>query len=178
MARVFSAVNITDPEILNRLEELRNTLDLGFKPVSREKMHLTLQFFSDVSEDEVEEIEAAMKSLDIKPFKLKISGIGVFPSKDYMRVLWAGVRSEKIHELKKQVSNHSVPENNNHDFHPHITLLRVENILEEEKNKLRRVLKEFEDEEIGEVTVDSVSLFETVLSPEGSKYKKIYEAKL
>lgn len=178
MARVFSAVNITDPEILDRLEKLRNTLDFGFKPVKPSKMHLTLQFFSNINEAEIQKVKNAMDSIELNSFNVKIKGVGAFPSKDYIRVLWVGAEAEELYRLKEQVSNHSIPENNDHDFHPHITLLRVEDISREEKNKLRRVLKDFEGEELGEIEVNSVNLFETVLGPKGSEYKKIYESEL
>lgn len=178
MARVFSAVDITSEELLNKLDEMQQRLDLGFKPVPRKKMHVTLEFFKDVNEDEIEELKQAMKDANTEPFQLEIKGLGAFPSEDYIRVVWAGAEDKKMHKLFSEVSEHSLESSNDHDFKPHITLMRIENVSGETKRKLKKVLQEHEDERFCEATVEKVKLLESRLTGKGSEYKLLHSEEL
>lgn len=176
--RVFTAVDIEDDKVLDELEELQQELDYGFNKVKPGKMHLTLQFFKNVDQEELEEIKSGLYNIEVEPFKMKIKGAGVFPSKDYVRVVWAGVESEEVFELKNQVSDHSVEEDNGHDFHPHITLARVKNIGRRDKKDFRRKLEKLEGKEIAEAAVDSVKLFESRHTGSDTVYNVLEERKL
>ncbi len=178
MARVFSAVDIEEEEVLNKLEKIRDRLDLGFSPVKKENMHLTLEFFENVDDSEARKIESAMSNVDVEPFEMEIQGLGAFPSEDYIRVVWAGVNSHKIFDLHKQVKLHDVSSDNKHEFKPHITLLRVKDVSQEKKKKLKRVIDEHRDESFGKVKVDSLKLFESLRTGKGSNYREISEFKL
>lgn len=176
--RVFTAVDIEDRELLEKLELLQEQLDYGFNNVKKEKMHLTFQFFQDIDREQVQLISKAMENIELEPFKLRVEGTGVFPSKGNPRVIWAGVTSEEVFELKKQVSNHRVPEDNGHDFHPHITLSRVKNVPRGSRKEFRQKLEKFEDREIGETKVDSVKMFESVHNGKSTDYNVLKEKKL
>ncbi|MFB6147279.1 MAG: RNA 2',3'-cyclic phosphodiesterase, partial [Candidatus Nanohaloarchaea archaeon] len=104
MARVFSAIDVEDENLLQELAEVRDRLDLGFSTVPGEKMHITLQFFEDIDEDEIEEVKRAMDRIEIDPFEVELKGIGCFPSRDYIRVVWAGLENDrKVQEVYRQV---------------------------------------------------------------------------
>lgn len=179
MARVFSAIDIQDEKLLNELEEVRDRLDLGFSPVKKEKMHITLQFFQDIDEEEIEELKTAMNQINTGAFSAEVAGVGCFPSRDYIRVIWAGLdREEKFHELYSQLSSHTVPSDNKHDFKPHITLMRVKDVGRNEKRKLRRTIREFEDHSFGELGVNQVRLFRSDLKQGGSTYKELHSCDL
>jgi 2'-5' RNA ligase len=64
-------------------------------------------------------------------------------------------------DLKNMVSNHRVEEDNSHEFHPHITLLRVSDAAPRQRRKLRRSLEEFEDHRFGTLRVDRLKVFES-----------------
>ncbi|QGA79935.1 RNA 2',3'-cyclic phosphodiesterase [Candidatus Nanohalobium constans] len=176
--RVFTAVNIENEKVLDKLEEMQKELDYGFNKVKPGKMHLTLQFFKNVDRNELEEIKTGLNKIEMEPFKLKIKGVGVFPSKDYVRVVWAGIESEEVFELKNQVSKHSVEEDNDHKFHPHITLSRVKNIARRDKKDFRRKLEKLEDEEIAQTTVKSVKLFKSKHTGKAMVYSVLEEKEL
>ena len=178
MARIFSAVDIEDEELLQKLEQLRDRLDLGYKPVEKEKMHITLQFFKDLNEEEIEEVKKGLENIDTDPFKLKIQGLGAFPSEDYIRVIWAGAEHPRIYGIQEKASKHEIESSNDHEFKPHITLLRVENISRKEKKKLKKAFDEHRDEELGEIEIDKVKLFKSELTQEGTNYTQIAEKKL
>ncbi|MBY6294011.1 RNA 2',3'-cyclic phosphodiesterase [Nanohaloarchaea archaeon H01] len=176
MARVFSAVDIEDEKLKDELAEVRDRLDLGFKPVPEEKMHITLQFFKDIGEEEMEVLKQALDDIDVSSFQAEMKGIGCFPSRDYIRVVWAGLENDrKMQQLYREVSEHKVQDDNDHSFTPHMTLLRVKNIREEQKKKLRRTIRDFENHEFGTLNVDSVKLFRSDLEQGGSVYSKLYE---
>lgn len=178
MARVFSAVDINDEEMLDELSRIQRKLDLGFKLVPPEKMHITLEFFKDIDQEEIEELKQAMKKIELEPFELEVEGIGAFPSKDYIRVVWAGAENSKMHELYEQVSNHSLESSNDHDFVPHITLMRVENVSSSDKRKLKRMISDHRQHRFGRTTVSKVELFESRLTGKGSEYRKLYSEQL
>lgn len=176
--RVFSAVDIENEEILEELERIQEKIDLGFNLVPRDKMHITLQFFEEVDQGQLEEIEEGLKSISMDPFAAEIKGLGAFPSHDYIRVVWAGAGPEKLHDLYEQVSAHDIPESSDHEFNPHITLARVRDISPGKKRKLQKSLREFADHEFGMAKVDSVKIFESHLTGKGSSYRLLKEKEL
>ena len=178
MSRVFSAVEIEDENTLETLKQIRNETDHGFRPVPEEKMHITLQFFKDANQEEVDEIKQALQDTDIEPFKAEIKGLSAFPSEDYIKVVWAGLEAEEMHELKKQVSQHEVEAEEHEEFRPHITLHRVESINPEEKEELQKAFEKYRDKVIAEITVDKVKLFESHVEEEGPRYELLEEVEL
>lgn len=177
MARVFSAVDIEDEKLLDRLEDIRETLNLGFNPVEREKMHITLEFFKNVSKDEIRLIKKALDNIDLDSFRADVKNIGVFPSEDHVRVVWAGISSKKFQDLYNQVSDHDVDSDNNYEFQPHVTLVRVRSPSKEQKKKLKRTVREFRQQEFGKVKVNKVKLFKSHLDGK-NKYKQLYKKEL
>jgi 2'-5' RNA ligase len=178
MARVFSAIDITSSELLDELEHVQEKLNLGFTPVRPEKMHITLQFFEDIDDEQIEKVKRGLEGIDVEPFSAQIKGVGAFPSEDYIRVLWAGAENHQIREVYSQARNHGVKSSDNNQFTPHVTLLRVKNISQSKKVRLKKSVNEFKDHYFGELNADSVKLFESHLGPNGSQYKELYVKKL
>jgi len=178
MARVFSAVDIEDRKVLEELEHVRDSIDLGFNTVPAGEMHMTLQFFEEVDQDGLEEIKDAMKAVSVSTFGAEIKDIGAFPSKEYIRVIWAGLQAEKINRLYREISSHSIESDNDHEFMPHVTLARVKNISPQKKSKLQKSLEEYRNHDFGELKVKSVKLFESKLTGNGSSYQVIHEVEL
>ncbi|MFB6213896.1 MAG: RNA 2',3'-cyclic phosphodiesterase [Candidatus Nanohaloarchaea archaeon] len=177
--RIFSAVDIENEELLAELERVREKVDLGFNPVPKDKMHITLQFFEEVDQRQLEAIEKGLGTISTQPFAAEISGVGAFPSEDYIRVVWAGAEKQKLGELYQKVSeSHQVPEDSGHDFHPHVTLARVKDVSSSKMRKLQRVLKEFSGHSFSTLEVDAVKLFESRLTGKGSEYRVIREVEL
>ncbi len=127
--------------------------------------HLTLKFLGDYDKDK------AIKSLEQvnhKPFGLSTSGLGAFPSETKIRVLWAGIEHEPLlFELADKI-NDEIKLKDSHRFHPHITLARVNKKIE------------FPDIELEKITfsVSEFVLYQSILTPEGPKYKVIKKFKL
>ena len=66
--------------------------------VTEANLHLTLQFLGNVYEEQVPAIVQGLNraAAGVAPFKLVISGVGVFPSVERPRVFWVGVSGETI----------------------------------------------------------------------------------
>lgn len=102
--RLFVAVNFPyeiKKSIGSFIKDLRR-IPADLKWVDAENLHLTVQFLGNVSE---EQVPAVIESLNRSaagacPFTLKLSGVGVFPSRENPRVFWAGAAGETAALLK------------------------------------------------------------------------------
>lgn len=173
MVRAFTAIDIEDEEVLEELERIQKQIDLGFSLTDTSQMHITLRFFEDASEEDLDKIAGALRNVEKQPFKLEIRGLGAFPSEDYIRVVWAGAENESIHRLYRETGTHNVSPDTENSFKPHVTLARVEDISKEKKKKLQRTLKEFEDHSFGEIEVNGLKLYRSDLKPSGASYTEL-----
>lgn len=174
MPRVFSAIELEDEKLKNELSYVRDTVNLGFNTVSQEKMHLTLEFFEDLNQKQIEKYKQKLQSTQIGSFQTSVKGVGSFPSEDHIRVVWAGLAEEKqIRKLYKIISQHKLPASNEHKFKPHITLLRVNKPSKEQQKLLKNNIREFNDYHFGNLQINKIKLYETQITPNGSKYKTL-----
>lgn len=176
--RAFTAVDVENTELQQKLVKARNRLDHGFKPVPPEKMHVTIEFFKYMEVESREEIVKALQNIKLSSFKAKVKGVGVFPSKDHVRVVWTGLDSQKLYKLEEQASKHAIESTNDHEFKPHITLSRVEEISRRDKKQFREKLEKFQDSKFGTLEVNSVKLFKSKRTGNGTKYVELEEVKL
>ena len=171
MTRAFTAIPIPE-EKAEKLAELQS--ELPGKKVRPEKMHITFEFFKDLDELEVAEIKTFLEALDTKPFEVKMKGLGAFPSKSFIRVLWAGIDSSEIKQLFEKVSENSIDSDNDHEFRPHITLSRVNDLKKTEKKKVHQALHDYSDLCFDSFTADKLVLYESEMTSEGSRYRELY----
>jgi len=156
--------------LLDKLNETGADLSL----VQLNNLHFTIKFLGDVDESKVDEIKGKLFELVSaqKSFPISLEKVGVFPSLDMIKVVWIGVRDSELTLLMKktnQVLNYI--RENEHEEVPHLTIARVRSA----RNKLQ--LKEFllkvKDELFGEMIVDKLVLYESVLTAEGPVYKEL-----
>ena len=179
MARVFSAIDVESKKLLEELARVQDRIDLGFLPVKKDKMHITLEFFQDIDKKEIDELKATMDKVEADSFTAEVSGVGCFPSNEHIRVVWSGLdQEEKFQRLYSQLSDHKITSDNKHEFKPHITLMRVRDIDRDEKKKLRRTLREFKNHRFGELEVKKVKLFRSDLQQGDSRYEELYSREL
>jgi len=144
------------------------------KKVEKENYHLTLFFFPNLEESELnilkEEIRKIKEELDLLFNKkiLKIKGINGFPNLKKTRVLFLEVEKEESLEkifkkLKRFILKNKIESRFKEPFKPHITLIRIK-----ELNYLKiKELKDFELE------FKDISLFKSTLTKKGPIYEKI-----
>ena len=172
MARLFVAIEISDPvkDVLSRLQ----TGLKGAKWVSRENLHLTIRFLGDVSENEVEDIDAALREIRYKPFSLEFQGLDVFSSGERVRSLWIGISSKvEIAYLKKRVDGTLFRVGVRPDtrkYVPHVTLARLRG----RQQKLSHYFETVDPQTRVSVDVKALTLFSSYLGRKGAVYSPVF----
>lgn len=176
--RLFLAVDL--PEVLRRdVAKAQGRLDSvvrGWRWVRPEGIHLTVRFLGEVSP----EADAAMRerwrrtARRCAPVRLRVGGVGVFPSPRRPRVLWIGVDEiappAGFRDLAAAYERTAVdlgfsPERRG--VHAHLTLARARPGGRPEAPEADAV------GHLGEMRADEVVLFRSRLSPRGASYEKI-----
>lgn len=149
----------------------------GLDFVDPARTHVTLKFLGDVSEDEYDEtvaaLDRAVDSSRVGPFDATVGGLGVFPSLDYISVLWAGigegaVELAALHEAVERESVAAGFDPAENEFTPHVTLARMKH--GGGKKLVQRLVRE-RDPEVGTMRVEAIRLTESTLTNEGPKYE-------
>jgi 2'-5' RNA ligase len=133
MPRTFVAV-FPPPEVRKTLFQAAQNLPTSrdFHLVGQEKIHLTLKFLGDITEDDLDRLKQALQPIRGRhdPFEVSTSGFGAFPSERKARILWAGIEEGKEHlrNLAADVENLLEPadfERETRQYVPHLTLART-----------------------------------------------------
>jgi 2'-5' RNA ligase len=150
----------------------------GLRPVDPENAHVTLKFLGDVADDRLpaldEALSAAVESADVSAFDLELAGYGAFPSRDYISVVWLGVRtgSEAVTRLYEAVEERTVDlgfDSEDHEFTPHVTVARMDHA--GGKERVQEMLER--DPTVGRMRVESVRLTESTLADDGPVYDTV-----
>jgi 2'-5' RNA ligase len=185
MIRTFLAIEVPDalrPGLSLVQGELKKSgADVRWVPPGN--IHLTLKFFGSVPDEEIGSLAlAAMQAAAAEePFQLKVTVAGAFPSPRAPRVVWLGLGGDVLpltrlyQRLEKAFAALGyLPEGR--AFHPHLTLGRVKSPANREK--LAGILTKMPPVDWPPFTVKELTLFQSVLSPQGSKYTPLKVIKL
>lgn len=181
MVRAFLSINITNQDLLSRLQHVQGLLDRDaakLKLVEKDNIHFTLRFFGDVSYSQLDKIETCFNAVRFDEFSIDIRGVGAFPTKRRPRVIWVGVkRNENLMiELKSQFDRllKSIGyQTEKKDFTPHATIARVRRVLD--GNKLSMNLDSLSETDIGMMSVEEFTLMKSTLTPSGPIYEIIWK---
>ena len=127
--RYFVAIDIptSEEKVVNHVKEtLQNQLFGRFEP--REKFHITLIFLGCLSNAKLVTIKQRLqnKLVGFKQFSIQLKALGFFPSRAKARVVWVGVKSEKLHILQAKLKDAlKIFTTDNRPFKPHVTLARL-----------------------------------------------------
>jgi len=172
--RLFIAVDIPE-EIKDYLVTIRNKISSDFAKirwVTKEQMHITLKFLGEVAETNLNKIRTCLNSVQYTKFDVKLSNIGVFPTENYIRVIWVGLEpKDKIISLQQKV-DYSLKDlfKRERDFKVHLTLARVKFV--KDKKKLSEVLKSLKIDDLT-FTVNNFKLMKSTLTPKGPIYEEL-----
>ncbi len=144
----------------------------GVKWVS--EMHLTLKFLGDVSEGKLEKVREVLRNVKVgvKGIDCKLKGLGIFSPK-FIRVVWAGLESEGVLELQKDVDR-ALEKFFEKDkkFVPHVTLGRVKFV--NDKKKFIDVVESVSVEvKPVEFCVKGFELMRSVLGKDGAEHSVV-----
>jgi RNA 2',3'-cyclic 3'-phosphodiesterase len=177
LIRAFLAIELPDSlrfGLAQVQEELkRSRADVRWVPVGN--IHLTLKFFGNVPDEEIGALALAAREIaaEAAPLQLQVTAAGAFPSVKAPRVVWLGLGGDLVpltrlfYGLEKAFAALGyLPEGR--AFNPHLTLGRVKSPANREK--LARLLEKLPPLDWPAFSVKELILFQSVLSPQGSKY--------
>ncbi|MFQ5800632.1 MAG: RNA 2',3'-cyclic phosphodiesterase [Candidatus Hydrothermarchaeales archaeon] len=177
--RAFIACDISHAGIKDVLEEIKKT-GANIKLVEPENTHLTLKFLGEIQEEMAEKIGEAMKRscLGTSSMEARLSGVGVFPSLKYIKVVWIGVECPELEKLQRKLDTalSELGFKKEGGFKPHLTIGRVRSA--KNKQRLLEAVEKLKGREIGTVEIDAIKLKKSKLTPTGPIYTDTEEVKL
>lgn len=191
--RLFVALDIEET-IRQRITVFLQGIQ-NFAPETRwvkpESLHVTLKFIGEKPEEEVSRIQHALGTIQAAPVSLAFRGYGFFPTARAARVFWLGIEPDAgLPNLAAQVDATltalEIPREE-HAFTPHLTLARSGSGAPYKKRedkqsprfqRLQEELFTMPPVDFGTMTAHEFFLYQSKLSPGGSRYTKLSSFKL
>lgn len=180
--RLFLSIDLPDSltEAVTAAQERLADAD-GLRFTDPSQAHVTLKFLGDTAEsrlpDVEEAVEAAIADADVGPYDATVGEFGVFPSIEYISVVWLGIRdgagAAETTALAEAIERETVErgfDSEDHSFTPHATIARMDDA--RGKNLVQRVVRE-EDPDVGTFRVEEVRLKESTLTNDGPRYETV-----
>src|ERR1700676_5258003 len=190
--RIFIGIDL-DPEVRTRIERFIEGVE-GFAPDARwarpESLHITLKFIGEQPPERVEAITERLRGVESSAFEIRAAGHGLFPTAKAPRVFWIGIHAgPQLAELAESIdmatAELGIPREDR-PYSPHLTLARAGAGRRLGSPKWRKgdrpkapfaVLEErlatMGELNFGAMTAQEFILYQSHLSPEGSKYTKL-----
>lgn len=186
--RAFIALEVSDAikETLARAESHLKYSGADVKWVNPDAIHLTLKFLGDITDNKAEEVRSALDSISLKAksFELTVEGIGAFPGTGHPRVIWAGLEKGAVEtvSLAGRIDEEMAMlgfTRESRPFSPHLTIGRVRSARNIGKlmEKFASVASSIAFSAAPQHKVSSLILFQSTLTPHGSIYTKIHDAR-
>jgi 2'-5' RNA ligase len=146
--------------------------------VTEERLHLTMEFLGDQSDDAVPELEAALgvAARGHAPVALTLRGLGAFPNLRSPRIVWLGVEAgPKLELLQHDLARACAElgyERDARAFRPHITLGRARTPLRAEAARALTTAARAVTWSAN-VEATSVDIMESRLLPAGARYSVV-----
>jgi 2'-5' RNA ligase len=184
MKRIFIAVKVhPDENFRSEVSMIRSALSgEKIKWTDENNIHITLVFLGDTVEDVIPAIGQMLneRCRDYGSFNLKLKGFGVFKNIRDPHVIWAGLaQSEKLAGLNRTITiglNNMGIQTEDRHFSPHLTLGRMKII--NDRDRLKSLIDFHREDDIQDVPVTEVVLYESILGQTGPQYKPIFTANL
>jgi 2'-5' RNA ligase len=188
--RLFIALDITDA-IRDRIARFVEGVS-GFAPDARwakpESLHVTLKFIGEQPESAIEQIKHSLNIIQPSAPEIHFRGYGFFPTAKSPRVFWIGLEAgPQLAALAEAIDHQLTPlgiPKEDHTFSPHLTLARGPggsglprrsnaDFPNRNFHQLQEKLAALPAPEFGTMTPREFFLYQSQLSPKGSKYTKL-----
>jgi RNA 2',3'-cyclic 3'-phosphodiesterase len=188
--RLFIALDIDDA-IRERIARFMDGIS-PFAPDARwvtpESLHVTLKFIGEEPDDSVDRIRRALESVAADTTEIDFRGFGFFPTAKSARVFWIGMDAgPQLAALAAAIDNATATlgsPKEDRTFSPHLTLARSRggsgaprSLSTDKPNRAFELLQEKlasrPAPEFGTMTPREFFLYQSQLSPKGSKYTKL-----
>ena len=188
--RLFIALDLDDAirERIARFVEGVSNFAPDARWVKPESLHVTLKFIGEQPEAAVEKIKQALAAVSATPTEIQFRGYGYFPTPKSARVFWIGMESGPqlaalAAAIDEKMAALGIPQENR-PFSPHLTLARSAGGSGSQRwrkgdgpnrsfSHLQEKLSAFPIPEFGTMTPREFFLYQSQLSPKGSKYTKL-----
>jgi 2'-5' RNA ligase len=189
--RVFVGIDLDD-EIRTKIARLLAGVS-GFAPDARwvrpESLHITLKFIGEQKPEQVAAITERLQLVKGKSAEIRFAGRGFFPTEKAPRVFWIGIQAgPELVELASSVDSAlaelQIPREER-PFSPHLTLARGGGGSGSPKwrkgdgpnaafAELQKRLAAMSELDFGTMTAHEFFIYQSQLSPGGSKYSKLH----
>jgi 2'-5' RNA ligase len=184
MKRLFAAIKVhPDENLLSLYSDLKTMLQHEkIKWVDEKNIHITLKFFGETLESQIDDICETLNYVAYRhqPLKLRLQNIGIFGSKYNPRVIWFGMeKNPDIEALAKDVIESLDKAGFPHDgqnFRAHLTVGRIKFI--NDKRSFQKSIDQFKEVFIEDIDVDEYVLYESKLRPQGPEYSVVKRFRL
>jgi RNA 2',3'-cyclic 3'-phosphodiesterase len=189
--RIFIGIDL-DSEVRARISRFLEGVE-SFAPDARwvrpESLHVTLKFIGEQTPEQVEAIAERLRRVEGNAFQIRFAGYGYFPTAKAARVFWIGIQAptdlaQLAADVDSAVAELGVPREGR-PYSPHLTLARggpgrrsgsPKRQKGETANTIFAVLDKrltaMGDLNFGVTTAAEFILYQSQLSPTGSKYTK------
>jgi len=188
--RIFIGIDL-DPEVRATIARFLEGVE-GLAPEARwvrpESLHITLKFIGEQTPERVEAITERLRRIESSAFEIRSGGYGFFPTAKAPRVFWIGIQAgAQLTELAESIdvamAELGVPREDR-PYSPHLTLARGGGRSGSPKWRkgdgpnsifaaLEKRLAAMGELDFGRMTADEFILYQSQLSPGGSKYTKL-----
>lgn len=180
--RAFIAIELSEPvrrAIEEFIEEFRKC-GVRASWVKSENLHLTLRFLGEIDEATLLGLgdSVARACRETTPFCIEIAGAGCFPNPRRPSVLWVGVPDapealRTVQAIAEAAAREWGLNAEGKTYRPHVTVARIRD--SRGRDGFSKRLDEATAFRAGEFTVQNVSLFSSILTPQGAIYRKLRE---
>lgn len=179
--RSFVAFDIDNELVRRHFSDAQETLTrtgADLKLVNPHNIHITMRFLGNISSHMIDSVYEEMEKVSFTPFDVEIGGLGVFPSLNYARVIWAGIKkggnelANIFDQLEPGLRKLGFKPDSK-GFSPHLTIARVRT--GKNKKALIQCIKDQADYKFGNVRAECLRLKKSVLTPKGPIYSTLKE---
>ena len=155
------------------------------KWVAKENIHLTLKFLGEVGNDKIETIKTILDNIAVgeRSFQISLNGVGLFPNADFPKIVWVGLgkgSGEASHiavKIDEELSKIGF-QRESRLFVSHLTLGRLRSGKNRDALKEKILSVPHSPESHKPEIINSIILFKSTLTPQGSIYEKVHESRL
>ena len=188
--RIFIGIDL-EPEVRARISRFIDGVQ-GFAPDARwvrpESLHITLKFIGEQKPEQVDAITERLRRVEAGGFEIRCVGYGFFPTAKAPRVFWIGIHAgPQLAGLAETIDMATAElgiQGENRPYSPHLTLARSGGRSGAPKRQkgdgpntifavLDKRLAAIGELDFGTMTAREFILYQSQLSPTGSKYTKL-----
>jgi RNA 2',3'-cyclic 3'-phosphodiesterase len=144
---------------------------IGGRATPEDQIHVTVRFLGSVVEQVSEEIRRELATVSVPGFECRVEGVGRFPPRGALRVLWAGLSPAEPFRLLEQEISAALDRvgiaREGRPFSPHTTLARLRDARPGDARQFLEKNAVYSSETF---PVSEFVLYSSELTPEGARH--------